>query len=60
MELFKQGIKYRFEMRINQTFTKLLTGYVIEEDENFFKIKTIMDETMVLNKKDLIQAKEEL
>jgi len=48
----KKKTKYKFELSGKIFYT----GYVLEEDELFIKVKTIRDEIKILKKESLIQS----
>lgn len=48
----KKKTKYKFELPGKIFYT----GYVLEEDELFIKVKTIRDEIKILKKESLIQS----
>ena len=53
--MFEKNIKYKFEVKTNSQ-SIFYTGEAIDEDETFVKVKTIMSETVMLNKKEIIRS----
>lgn len=52
--MYSIGSKWKFETRKGIYYT----GEVISEDQYSIKIKTIRNETLILNREDISQAKE--
>jgi hypothetical protein len=54
--VFEKNIKYKFNAVLDNGYTPMYTGHVLEEDDTFLKIKTIKNEEIILRKDTILKV----